>query len=80
MSSHALSLQELRQCTKQFSLWTMPNILVVQLKRFSTTNVRNYSYYGTTATTEKITTPVDFPDVLDLTPCAACRLLLRKMR
>ena len=74
--SHALSLQELRQCTKQFSLWTMPNILVVQLKRFSTTNVRNYSYYGTTATTEKITTPVDFPDVLDLTPCAACRLLL----
>ena len=75
-SSHALSLQELRQCTKQFSLWTMPNILVVQLKRFSTTNVRNYSYYGTTATTEKITTPVDFPDVLDLTPCAACRLLL----
>ena len=49
----------------------MPNILVVQLKRFSTTNVRNYSYYGTTATTEKITTPVDFPDVLDLTPCAA---------
>jgi hypothetical protein len=45
----------------------MANILVIQLKRFSTTNVRSYSNYGTMATTEKITTPVDFPDVLDLT-------------
>ena len=63
-------LQELKRCTKQFRLWRMPNILIVQLKRFSTTNVRTNNYYGTVATTEKITTPVDFPDELDLTECA----------
>ena len=50
----------------------MANILVIQLKRFSTTNVRSYSNYGTMATTEKITTPVDFPDVLDLTRWVHC--------
>eukprot|EP01047_Picozoa_sp_COSAG01_P054343 COSAG01_NODE_5929_length_3947_cov_2.439449_2_plen_118_part_00 len=58
--------KQLRRCTKQFKLWTMPNVLIVHLKRFSQTNVRNYSYYGTMATTEKITTPVDFPMELDM--------------
>jgi hypothetical protein len=65
-----MPMQDLKRCTKKFSLWSTPNILVIQLKRFSTTNVRSYSNYGTMATTEKITTPVDFPDVLDLSPCA----------
>lgn len=55
--------KEHRLITKKFDLWKLPPILIVHIKRFRQTNVRHYSYYGATATTEKLNTPVDFPDV-----------------
>lgn len=51
----------------------MPNILIFQLKRFATTSVNTYGTYGAIARQEKITTPVDFPDELDLTSCVLTR-------
>ena len=52
-------------------MWRLPEVLIIHLKRFRVTNVRTTKgYMGgsgyTWASTEKMMTIVDFPEVLDM--------------
>lgn len=53
------------QASKALELWTLPEVLVVQLKRFSTTLNEDGS-----TTTHKLDSLVDFPLQVPPTPCA----------
>jgi len=51
--------KDFRQASKKFDVWTLPNILIIHLKRFSYTRLWR----------DKISTFVDFPiDALDMSP------------
>lgn len=59
-----------KQATKKFDIWTVPDVLVVHLKRFSNSRVLR----------DKIDAFVDFPvEGLDLGPFCAERLISKKM-
>jgi len=50
--------------TKKFDVWSLPEVLIVHLKRFEQQRYGNTGFGGL----KKVDTVVDFPDELDMSP------------